>query len=44
MFETLIIGWAAVMGALIGSALAKARSRRIVREAHERAERVNRVA
>lgn len=44
MFETLIIGWAAVMGALIGSALAKARSRRIVREANERAERVGREA
>jgi len=38
MFEYLIIGWAALMGVLLGGAMAKARSRRIVREARRRCE------
>lgn len=40
MFEYLIIGWAGVMGALIGGAMAKARSRRLLREARQRAEQI----
>jgi ribonuclease Y len=37
IFEYLIIGWAAVVGFLLGGAVAKAHSRRILREARQRA-------
>jgi len=37
VFEYLIIGWAAVTGILVGRAVAKARSRRTLREAHTHA-------
>ena len=40
MFEYLIIGWAAAMGILLGGAIAKARSSRVLRAAHGRAARL----
>jgi ribonucrease Y len=40
MFDYLIIGWGVVLGLLVGGAMSRAISRRVLRQTHARAERI----